>query len=501
MDSRDGFGVGARHCPPRCDGRGSDDGGASPGHVLVAPAEGKKNYLDIACKAADHAWRHFIEQKNPGFPGHAEIELALAELYRVTGNRNYLDLSRKFIERRGQDPNRKMGKWGLDYWQDHLPIRQQKEIKGHAVRAVFFATGVADVALETGDPSFCEAARQLWTSATKRKMYVTGSVGSRPDGEAFGDDYELPNRTGYCESCSNCGMMSFAHRMLQLDGDAETADVLELALYNGVLHGISLDGKSTYSYATPLSDANHPRSAWGVCCASRLPQTLLQVGRFAYGRAENDVYVNLFLGGEARIPCKGGAITLRVETDYPWNGSVKMTVEPERQAEFSLRVRIPGWSKGATVQLNGERIETLEIVKGYAIIRRTWHRGDTVQVQLPMPVMRIEAHPRVLANRGKVAIQRGPIVYGLEGLDNGGSALVTLAKDPQFQVEHRPDLLGGVTVIQGKTMNNKPFVAIPFYALANRALSQQEVWVYQAEKRDRKEGWEGKLYREYLPQW
>jgi uncharacterized protein len=460
-------------------------------------ATGKKTYLDIACKAADQAWRHFIEQKNPGFPNHAEFELALVELYRVTGNRGYLDLSREFIERRGHSKD--AAKYPLDYYQDDLPIRQQKDIKGHAVRAVFFATGVADVAMETGEPDFCQATRRLWTSATQRRMYVVGAVGARPSQEAFGDDYELPNRGGYCESCSNCGMVAFAHRMNQMDGNAEAADVLELALYNAVLHGIALDGKSTYSFAVPLSDSNHPRSSWGMCCASALPRTLLQVGRYAYGRSENDVYVNLFLGGECRIALKTTPLLLKVATDYPWKGSVKINVEPERPAEFSLRVRIPGWSRGATFLINGETLARLEVVKGYAVIRRTWSPGDVVELSLPMPVMRIEAHPAVVADRGKVAIQRGPIVYGLEGLDNDGRALVSLPAEPRFQLNHRPDLLGGVTVIRGEDVDHKPFLAIPFYALANRGNSRQEVWLPQAGKRDRKGGWEGRLYREYIP--
>lgn len=478
----------------------SHEDGYVVGHLIEAAVAhyrttGQKTYLDIACKAADQAWRHFIEQKNPGFPNHAEIEQALVELYRVTSNRKYLDLSREFIERRGYSTV-KAG-FPPEYYQDDLPIRQQKNIRGHAVRAVFFATGVADVAMETGDPDFCEAARRLWTSATQRRMYVVGAVGSRRAHEAFGDDYELPNREGYCESCANCGMVNFAHRMNRLDGNAEVADVLELSLYNAALHGISLDGKSTYSYATPLSDQNHPRAAWGMCCASVLPRTLLQVGRYAYGCSDDSVYVNLFLGGECRVALKATDVTLNVETEYPWKGIVKVGVSPEKPAAFSVRMRIPGWSHGVTIRVNGEKIETLEIVKGYAVIRRTWQSGDVLQMDIPMPVMRIEAHPLVVADVGKVAIQRGPIVYGLEGLDNGGHPLITLPKDPEFQIEHRPELLGGVTVVRGKTAENKSFLAIPFYALANRVNSQQEVWLWQSDKQECKDGWKGRLYREF----
>lgn len=480
----------------------SHEDGYVVGHLIEAAVAhyrttGKKALLNVACKAADQAWRHFIELRNPGFPNHAEIELALVELYRVTGNRKYLDLSREFIERRGHSKD--TAAFPLDYYQDDLPIRQQKEIKGHAVRAVFFATGVADAAMETGDPDLCEAARRLWNSATQRKMYVVGAVGSRPGTEGFGDDYELPNREGYCESCSNCGMVNFAHRMNRMDGNASAVDVLERALYNAVLHGIALDGRSTYSYATPLSDANHPRSPWGMCCAATLPRTLLQVGRYAYAYSGSDVYVNLFLGGECRVPLKVADVTLRVKTQYPWKGLVEISVEPARTAEFTVRVRVPGWSHGPTVLLNGTRVDPVKINKGYAVVRRVWNRGDVITVDMPMPVMRIEAHPAVAANRGKVAIQRGPLVYGVEGLDNDGRTSVSLPANPQFVVEYRENMLGGVTIIRGQTIDNKPFTAIPYYSLANRANSSQDVWLAQAGKTDREEGWDGLLYREYLP--
>lgn len=466
------------------------------GAVAHYRATGRKTYLDIACKAADSAWRYFVEQKKPGFPGHAEFEPALGELYRATGDVKYLDLLRVIIEARGQIPNSDTS----GYHQDHAPIRQQNDMKGHAVRAMFFATGVADLGMETGEKSMCDAARRLWTSTTKRRMYVTGSVGSKPEREAFGEDYELPNREGYCESCANCGLVNFAHRMLRLDGDAEAADVLELALYNAVLHGISLDGKATYSFAVPLSDAYHSRTGWGMCCASTLYRTLMQVGRYVYGFSENDIYVNLFVGSTGQVTLKTGPVTLRQETEYPWNGSVLISVEPEKEREFALRVRIPGWSHDAALRLNGKKIEPLDVVKGYAVIRRSWRKGDTVQVDLPMPVRRVEAHNSVNADRCKVTIQRGPIVYGLEALDNDGRVLVALPSDPKFQIEHRTGMLGGITAVQGKTSDGRPFLAVPFYALANRGNSIQEVWQYQEGKRGwAPERWEGMLYREYSP--
>jgi len=449
------------------------------GAIAHYRATGKRTYLDIARRAADSAWRHFVEQKNPGFPGHPEIEPALGELYRVTGDGRYLDLLRTLVEARG-------------------PISQQGEIAGHAVMAVFFATSVADLGIETGDKSVCEAARRLWNSTSKRKMYVSGGVGSRPSNEAFGGDYELPNRTGYCESCASCGLVNFAHRMLRMDGDAEAADVLELALYNAVLHGVSLDGKTTYSYMTPLSDANHLRSETGICCPTTLYRTLMQVGRYVYGVSGDTLYVNLFVGGSGQVPLKSGRVTVRQETDYPWGGAVLIRIEPEKEAEFALRVRVPGWSRGATFRVNGKPSEP-RIEKGYAEFRRSWRKGDEIQLDLPMPVRRVEAHPNVPDDVDKVAVQRGPLVYALESLDNEGRTLVSLPSAPLFRVERRAELLGGISVVRGEDVDRKTFTAIPFYALANRGNSQQEVWVHQSEKRNNNEGWEGKLYREYQP--
>ena len=469
------------------------------GHMYEAAAAhyratGKKNFLEVACKSADQAWRHFIEKKNPGFPGHAEIELALCELYRVTGNKNYLELARAFIERRGKHPERAT-RYPPEYFQDHLPVRRQKEIKGHAVRAVFFATGVADVALETGDEDIRDAANRLWQSAAKRKLYITGSAGASGRGEAFAGDYELPGR-GYCESCAACGMANFAHRMLRLEAHADAADELERILYNAVLHGIGLDGKTFY-YRNPESDRNHPRGNNWCCCPPTLSRTLLQVGRYAYARTGKAIYVNLFVGGTCKVSLDKTPVQLRVETNYPWQGDVKMTVEPARGAEFAIHVRIPGWCRGAKLKLNGRAIDKPRIARGYAVLRRSWNKGDTIELEMPMPVVRVEAHPKIKANTGKVAIQRGPIIYALEGLDNDSKPLATLPADPRFKHEHREDFLGGVTVITGVSADNKPLTAIPFYVLANRQKSQQEVWLIQADKKEDTSGWEGKLYRQY----
>jgi len=459
-------------------------------------ATGKKNFLDVACKSADQAYLHFLAGKNEGFPGHAEIELALCELYRVTRNLKYLALAMAFVERRGKHPERAT-RFPPEYFQDHLPVRKQTEIKGHAVRAVFFATGVADLALETGDKELRATANSLWESAAKRKLYVTGSAGATGRGEAFAADYELPSR-GYCESCAACGMANFAHRMLRLEGDAAIADELERILYNAVLHGISLDGKKFY-YRNPESDSNHPRGNNWCCCPPTLSRTLLQVGRYAYGRTYDDaVCVNLFVGGTCEVSLSKTTVVLRTETDYPWDGAVKMTIEPAKPAEFAVNVRIPGWSGGAKLKVNGKAVDKPQMSKGYAVIRQAWKKGDTIELDLPMPVVRVEAHPKVKACAGKIAIRRGPTIYALEGLDNKAKLPITLPADPKFKCEHRADFLGGVTVVTGVTADNQPFTAVPFYALANRDKSQQEVWCVQAGKKEDAAGWEGKLYRQYV---
>ncbi|MDP6547153.1 MAG: glycoside hydrolase family 127 protein, partial [Phycisphaerae bacterium] len=358
-------------------------------------------------------------------------------------------------------------------------------------------TGVADVALVTGDKDLRAAANRLWNSAAKHKLYITGSAGAMGAGESFGPDYVLPN-TGYAESCAGCGMANFAHRMLQLEADADMADELERVLYNASLHAIALDGRSSY-YRNPLTDKDHVRDNNWCCCPPVISRTIMHVGRYAYGRTDKDIYVNLYVGGEAAIGLKDNRVVLKVDTEYPWKPKVAIAVKESKAAEFALRLRMPGWSKGTKISLGGKPLARPTIEKGYTVIRRSWKPGDTIELEFDMPVMRMEAHPKIAANKGKVAIQRGPIVYGLEGLDNNGKPLVTLPKDPKFKVKFDGNLLGGVAVIKGKTAEGKTFTAIPFYALANREKSSQEVWLPQEGKTESPQGWEGRLYRQWRP--
>ena len=467
------------------------------GHLIEAAvahhlATGKRTFLDVACRLADHIYQYFITEKHPGVCGHAELELALVRLTRVTGERRYLHLAKEWIERRGK-PGPHSSDTQRSYCMDHLPIRQVPEVTGHAVRALFYLTGVAAVAAETGDAGLGDAARRLWQSTTRRKMYVVGSVGSQEKDEGFGPDYDLPNQ-GYSESCANCGLVYYAHSMFLLDGEAESMDVLERTLYNAVLHGIALDGTSTY-YRNPLTDENNPRNNCWICCPPCLSRTLLRVQEYVYARTDRDLTVNLYAAGTAALSFGKTPVTVTQETLYPWDGRVKIGVQPAGRVRFALRLRIPGWCASARVSINGKQIARPRMEKGYVVIAREWQRGDHVDLDLPMLVERIEAHPNIVEDRGRVALQRGPLVYAFEGLDNAGDAEVSLPADPGFRVEHRPGFLGGVTVITGARADGRPFTAIPFYALANRENSRQRVWVPQAGKSDAPAGWEGLLYR------
>ena len=477
---------------------GSHDGYVL-GHMIEAALEyhaatGNRALLDLARRAADQAWRHFLGPNGqPGFCGHAELEMALVELYRVTREPRYLELARAFVEWRGRGKVPPCSETPRAYFQDAVPLRAQRTLDGHAVRAVFFATGVTDLAIETGESDYRLAAHRFWDSTTLRRMAITGSIGPRPEHEAFGEDYELPN-DGYYESCAACGLADFSQRMFQLERRAESCDVLERVLYNAILHGISLSGTNTY-YRNPLSDRGHLRDNCWVCCPPNLSRTLLQIGRYAYARTEHDLYVNLFVGGTLRAPFPSGEVMLHVETDYPWDGKVSLKLEAKSPARFALHLRHPGWCERADLKLNGGANSPRPDEFGYWTLDREWKTGDTLDLVLDLPIRRMVGHPSIPSCRGKVALQRGPLVYAFEGLDNNGNADVTLGTEPGLTAERRLDLLGGLTVIRGMAANGQPLQAIPFFALANRGSSSQEVWVKQAHLNPTNDWWLGALYR------
>ncbi len=476
------------------------------GHLIEAAvahyqATGKKTLFNVALKLANHLDALFGPGKRHEVSGHEEIELALIKLYRATGEARYLKLAAFFLDIRG-DKSKRPKLFGA-YAQDHMPIRQQREVVGHAVRAMYLYTAVADMASYTGDVGFIEAMRAIWEDVVHRKMYITAGIGSRHQGEAFGDPYELPNDTAYCETCAAIGLAFWAHRLNQLHGDAQYADVLERAIYNGILSGIALDGEHFF-YVNPLASAgkHHRQPFFGcACCPSNVVRFVPSIPGYVYAKNDAGIAVNLYVAGTATVAHGQMKVKLVQETQYPWDGKVTIRVEPEHAAEFDLALRIPGWCEGVTLALNGQPIEKLEIVKGYARVHRAWQRGDIVQLDLPMPVQRIEAHPQVQANAGRVAIQRGPIVYCFEEVDNGGPVKdLVLAREPKFSVEHKPDLLGGVTVVRAQDRNSRTVTAIPYYAWDHRQPGEMIVWVRQDGKPESPAAdatWQGKLYRRY----
>jgi len=448
-------------------------------------ATGKRTFLDVAIRVADNVDSIFGPDKRHDVPGHEEIELALVKLYRITGDERYFKLAQFFIDERGNSTHREIYD---SYCQDHEPVREQSEPTGHAVRAMYLYSGMADVAAISGDRGLIDALNHLWDNTVNRKMYITGAVGSTRHGEAFGKDYELPNDTAYCETCASIGMVLWNHRMNLLHADAKYVDVLERVMYNGFLAGIGISGKQFF-YVNPLSsDGGHHRQPFFncACCPSNVVRFLPSMPAYIYAHDGDGIYVNLYIAGVGTIPCGSGTVKLAQQTRYPWDGGVKITVEPEKASAFAINVRIPGWCEGAGIEVNGKSME-VAVEKGYATIKREWKRGDVIDLNMPMPIRRVYAHPDVKADTGRVALQRGPIVYCLEAVDNGGDVLhLALPKDAKLTAEHRNDLFHGTTVIKGKALavsaddkDGTPtdFVAIPYHLWDNREPGQMVVWI------------------------
>jgi DUF1680 family protein len=476
-------------------------------------ATGRRTLLDVALRSADLLAGVFGPGRNMGVPGHQEVEIGLVKLYRATGQRRYLDLARFFLDQRGNAEGHEL--YGA-YNQDHEPVVEQAEAVGHAVRAAYMYSGMADVGALDGDRTYIDALGRLWENVVGRKLYLTGGIGARHEGESFGDDYELPNRTAYAETCAAIANAMWNHRMFLLQGDARYLDVLERVIYNGVLSGVSLDGEHFF-YPNPLaSDGRYAfnqgasgRKGWFdcSCCPTNVVRFLPSIAGYVYAQREHDLFVNLFVAGRAELEIDGRGVTVRQETRYPWDGRVDITLEPEEAAELTLHVRIPGWARGRPVPsdlyrylgspqelfvlaVNGEAQE-VELEKGFAVLRRTWKKGDTVELSLSMPVRRVVSHEKVEANAGRVALERGPVVYCAEAVDNGGRVHnLVLPDDTPLDARPREGLLGGVTVIEGRALALSPatdgrsvvtqeqdFVAVPYYAWAHRGEGEMAVWL------------------------
>jgi len=478
------------------------------GHLFEAAvahhrATGKTTLLNVATRFADLIDEVFGPGKRYDVPGHEEIELALVKLFQETGEKRYMDLATFFLDIRGDASKREI--YG-DYCQDHVPVREQSAIVGHAVRAMYLYSGVADVAAYTGDQGFIDAMHRLWDDVVKRKMYITGGIGARHAGEAFGDPYELPNDSAYCETCAAIGLALWSHRLNLIDGKGEYADVLERVIYNGILSGIGMDG-GHFFYVNPLaSGGGHHRQPFYpcACCPTNVVRFVPSLPGYVYACNDDGVLVNLYVAGSGKVPAGDSTVNITQETQYPWDGRVKLTVEPQQPSTFDLRLRIPRWCGEAAVECDFPPGTDLDDKDGYFVLRRNWSPGDVVELTLPMEITRMEAHPRVEADAGRVAIQRGPIVYCFEEVDNpGGVRNIVLARDPKLTAEHRPDLLGGITVIKGMDRTGREVTAVPYYAWDHREPGGMVVWVRQDGKSRTPDpddpSWQGKLYRPLDP--
>ena len=473
------------------------------GAVAHFQATGKRTLLDIALKNADLIDSTFGPGKLRYVPGHQEIEIGLVKLYLVTGEQRYLNLAKFFLDERGRADGHDL--YG-PYAQDHLPVTEQTTAVGHAVRAGYMYAGMADVAALTGEQGYIDAIDTIWEDVVSSKLYLTGGIGARHEGEAFGEAYELPNATAYNETCAAIANIYWNQRLFQLHGDAKYIDVLERSLYNGFLSGTDFSG-DRFFYVNPLEfdgvyrfnrDDSLVRMPWFgcSCCPTNVVRLFPALGGYIYAQEQQDVYVDLFITSQTTAEVGGTAVTIAQETRYPWDGSSKITVEPAAAVRFTLRVRIPGWAQGTPVPstlyryfesenpgpqltVNGAPVE-IELDKGFACIDRTWGSGDVVELNLPMPVRRVASDPGVVENRGKVAVERGPIVYCLEGIDNGGKALGrTLPDGAALTVAWQQDLLHGVNVVRAYGAG-ADLTFVPYYAWAHRGVGEMAVWLRQS---------------------
>jgi hypothetical protein len=503
------------------------------GHMIEAgvahfQATGKRTLLEVVCRYADYIGQVFGRQpgQKRGYCGHEEIELALIKLASVTGERRYLELARYFVDERGQspayfdqealargeDPSAFWGGRGLPaelryaYMQAHQPVREQRQVTGHAVRAMYLYSAMADLARLTGDPALKEALSALWEDVCLKKMYITGGIGPSRHNEGFTRCYDLPNETAYAETCASIGLVFWNHRMLLLETHRKYADVIERALYNGVISGVSLDGERFF-YENPLANLEgsplHQRSAWFdcACCPPNLARLLASLGSYLYSQAGNTLAVHLFAASQVEVAWEGGVIRLRQETDYPWDGQVKFTFEMPRPLRFELKVRLPGWCSQSELVLNGKRLrENAEAVlgmDGYWSISREWQPQDELTYDMALPIERVAAHPDVQQDAGRVALQRGPLVYCLEAVDHAVPLhYLRLPRQATLSVAKKVEDLGGVIVIQGEALavmeagwqgylyrptpdQLEPvrLTAIPYFAWNNRQPGAMLVWI------------------------
>lgn len=454
------------------------------GHMIEAgvayyQATGKRKLLDVCIRMTDHMMSQFGPGKRHWVPGHEEIELALVKLYQTTQEQKYLDFAYWLLEERGHGHGTMgdEGKWDPVYYQDIVPVRRLTDISGHVVRCMYLYCGMADVAALKNDTGYIAAIDRLWDDVVHRNMYITGGIGSSRDNEGFTEDYDLPNLDAYCETCASVGMVLWNQRMNQLTGDSKYIDVLERSLYNGALAGISLGG-DRFFYVNPLeSKGDHHRQEWYgcACCPSQLSRFLPSIGNYIYASSDDALWVNLYIGNTGQIRIGETDILLTQETDYPWDGSVKLTISTSQPLEKEIRLRIPNWCKTYDLSINGKRINVSE-EKGYAVIK-DWKSQDVIALDMDMPVEIVAADPHVKENFGKRVIQRGPLVYCMEEIDNPEYFdQIQLSPSTTFQTAFVSDILNGIKTI--KTNGRAQSATfIPYYAWDNRKAGKMRVWI------------------------
>lgn len=489
------------------------------GHLYEAAvahhlATGKRTLLDVALKNADLIDRTFGPEKRRDVPGHQEIEIGLAKLYQVTGEERYLRLAKFFLDERGHYRDGRQPYGNFDnptYTQDHLPVVEQDEALGHAVRALYMYSGMADVAALGGEQAYVDAIGRIWKNVVDKKLYLTGGLGARHHGEAFGANFELPNATAYNETCAAIANIFWNQRMFQLHGHAQFIDVLERSLYNGFLSGVDFAG-DRFFYVNPLEfdgstlfnrDDSNVRLSWFncSCCPTNVVRVFPSLSGYAYAQQAENLYVNLFIGSRAAIVVNDVPLSIVQETQYPWSGTVRLSLQPQEKTRFALCLRVPGWAcnqptpgalyryldlptspadAGAVELIVNGDAHPVQVEQGYVRIERTWQAGDVVELRLPMPMRRVICDERVTDNVGKVALERGPLVYCVEAVDNGGKALqLALSDRARLTAEWMPELLGGINRIHvtQPDINTPELIAVPYYAWAHRGVGEMNVWL------------------------
>jgi len=465
------------------------------GHLFEAAAAhylatGKKNFLDIALKNADLLVANFGPGKLHCPPGHQIVETGLIKLYQITRNQDYLKLAKFFLDLRGDLTTH--GLYGA-YSQDHLPVTAQTEAVGHAVRAVYMYTGMTDIAAIYHDPDYLQAVLKIWENIVNSKMYLTGGLGSRHEGEAFGENFELPNLTAYCETCAAIGSVYWNQRLSLLTGDSKYYDIIERTLYNGLISGISLDGKNFF-YPNPLeSDGKYTRQPWFdcSCCPTNLIRFIPSVPGLIYAANRDSLYINLFIASKVQTSINGKKVELIQQTDYPWNGQVMVVVNPDKRMAFTVKIRIPGWAQNQPVPGNlytylgnnsGEIIlkvngidRKVDIDKGYVAITRKWAKGDKIELMLPMVIQKVVANERVQDDNNKVAFESGPIVYCAEEIDNAQISEISVPDNLILEKAEITILSDKVNGLKGNAFG-KELTLIPYYSWSNRGIGKMKVW-------------------------